>query len=77
MCARIAQARGARVIAVDLVPERLEMARRNNIKVLNLDDFKDIAQVVRDMTLGGGTTRSSTPWAWKRTARRWEQWPSK
>lgn len=55
MCARIAQARGAKVIAIDLVPERLEMARRNNIKVLNLEDFKDIAGAVRDLTGGRGT----------------------
>lgn len=55
MCARIAQTRGARVIGVDLVPERLDMARRNNIKTLDLNDHKDIADVVRDMTHGRGT----------------------
>src|SRR3954467_15109326 len=31
MCTRIAQHRGARVIAVDLVPERLELARKHGI----------------------------------------------
>jgi threonine dehydrogenase-like Zn-dependent dehydrogenase len=55
MSARIARHRGARVIGVDLVPERLEMARRNGIEVLPLEDDAAIAVRVRDMTDGRGT----------------------
>ncbi|MCW8195839.1 glutathione-dependent formaldehyde dehydrogenase [Proteobacteria bacterium 005FR1] len=54
MCARIAQTRGARVIGVDLVPERLEMARRNGVKTLDLNEHADIAKVIRDLTEGRG-----------------------
>jgi threonine dehydrogenase-like Zn-dependent dehydrogenase len=56
MSARIARHRGARVIGIDRVPERLEMARRNGIEVLPLDDDgHTIADRVRDMTEGRGT----------------------
>ena len=54
MSARIARHRGARVIGVDLVPERLEMARRHAIEVLSLDDHEDIAAALREMTGGRG-----------------------
>ncbi|MBA3564731.1 MAG: glutathione-dependent formaldehyde dehydrogenase [Gammaproteobacteria bacterium] len=53
--ARIARHRGYRVIAVDLVPERLEMARRQGIEVLDTRDHDDIADAIRDMTGGRGT----------------------
>ena len=47
--------RGAgRVIGVDLVPERLERARHNDVEVLNLTEHDDIAGVIRDMTDGRG-----------------------
>jgi threonine dehydrogenase-like Zn-dependent dehydrogenase len=55
MSARIAQHRGARVIAVDLVPERLEMARRHGIEVLDLRDHDDVAAEIRERTEGRGT----------------------
>src|SRR4028118_2299522 len=38
MSSRIALHKGHRVIAVDLVPERLEMARRNGIEVVDIRD---------------------------------------
>src|SRR4051812_35121873 len=56
MSARIALHRGHRVIAVDLVPERLERARARGAKVLDLGDHEsDLAEVIRDMTDGRGT----------------------
>ena len=55
MSARIARHHGARVVGIDLVPERLEMARRNGIEVLDLNDHDDVAETIRDMTDGRGT----------------------
>lgn len=55
MSARIARLRGARVIAVDLVPERLAMAERHGMEVLNLSDHPDIGDSIRQMTQGRGT----------------------
>jgi threonine dehydrogenase-like Zn-dependent dehydrogenase len=55
MASRIARHRGARVLAVDLVPERMEMARRHGIEVLDLDEHDDIAQEIRERTDGRGT----------------------
>src|SRR5689334_11030406 len=49
MTARIAAHRGARVIAVDLVPERIEMAQRHGIEVLDADEYEDIAVAIREM----------------------------
>jgi threonine dehydrogenase-like Zn-dependent dehydrogenase len=58
MCARVAQQRGhTRVIAVDLVAERLERARSRGVDVLDLNNFnatKDLVRAVRDMTDGRG-----------------------
>ncbi len=56
MSARIAQQRGTvnRIIGVDLVPERLERARRNGIEVLDLNEHDDIADTIRGMTDGRG-----------------------
>jgi threonine dehydrogenase-like Zn-dependent dehydrogenase len=54
MSSRIAKHRGARVIAVDLVPERIEMARRHGIEVLNLEEHDDIAAAMRELTDGRG-----------------------
>jgi threonine dehydrogenase-like Zn-dependent dehydrogenase len=54
MSARIARHRGAeRVIAVDPVPERREMAQRHGIEVLDATD--DVADRIREMTGGRGT----------------------
>jgi threonine dehydrogenase-like Zn-dependent dehydrogenase len=55
MSSRIALLRGAgRVIGVDLVPERLERARRHGVDALGLNDHDDIAQTIRDLTDGRG-----------------------
>jgi threonine dehydrogenase-like Zn-dependent dehydrogenase len=56
MSARIALHHGHRVIAVDIVPERLERARQRGIEVLDLSEHKnDLAETIRDMTGGRGT----------------------
>jgi threonine dehydrogenase-like Zn-dependent dehydrogenase len=55
MTARIARSRGARVIAVEPVPERAAMAERYGIEVLNPDDHEDIGDAIRSMTEGRGT----------------------
>ncbi|WP_018657422.1 zinc-dependent alcohol dehydrogenase [Actinomadura flavalba] len=55
MAARIARHRGHRVIGVDLVPERLEMARRHGIEVVDRAKSRQVGDVVRDMTDGRGT----------------------
>ncbi|MEA2467151.1 MAG: hypothetical protein QOJ57_1277, partial [Thermoleophilaceae bacterium] len=56
MAARIALHQGYRVIAVDLVPERLERARARGAEVLDLREHeKDLAEVIRGMTDGRGT----------------------
>jgi hypothetical protein len=52
---RIAGYRGARVIGVDYVPERREMARRHGIEVLDPDECDDVAEAVRELTGGRGT----------------------
>src|SRR5205823_7789645 len=54
MCARIAKHRGARVIAVDLVPVRLDMARGHGIEVLNAEDEHDVVSAIRELTDGRG-----------------------
>jgi threonine dehydrogenase-like Zn-dependent dehydrogenase len=55
MCARIAQHHGARVIGVDLVPERLELAKRYGIETLSNSNGADVAETIREMTDGRGT----------------------
>jgi threonine dehydrogenase-like Zn-dependent dehydrogenase len=56
MASRIAQHQGKRVIAVDLVPERLERARARGIEVFDLAEHeKDLADAIRDATDGRGT----------------------
>ena len=54
MSARIARHLGYRVIAIDLVPERLEMARRHGIEVLDSSDHDDIPAALRELTDGRG-----------------------
>jgi threonine dehydrogenase-like Zn-dependent dehydrogenase len=55
MSARIARHRGAaQVFGVDLVGERLEMARRHGVDVLNLEDHDDLAGELRARTGGRG-----------------------
>src|SRR5919108_1088213 len=55
MCCRIARQRSAgRVIGVDLVPERLEMARRHGVDALDLNSHGDISTAIRERTEGRG-----------------------
>ncbi|HEX2506677.1 MAG TPA: zinc-dependent alcohol dehydrogenase [Miltoncostaeaceae bacterium] len=54
MSSRIAMLRGARVIGVDLVDERLERARRNGVETLDLREHDDLAEVIRERTEGRG-----------------------
>ncbi|MGC9665606.1 zinc-dependent alcohol dehydrogenase [Planosporangium sp. 12N6] len=55
MCTRIAMHRGAaRVIGVDLVPERLERARTNGVEALDLNEHENIVATIREMTAGRG-----------------------
>ena len=55
MSARIARHLGAdRVIAVDSVPERLEMARRHGIEVIDDRSVDDVSAAIVDMTDGRG-----------------------
>ncbi|HWI22761.1 MAG TPA: zinc-dependent alcohol dehydrogenase [Baekduia sp.] len=55
MAARVAMHRGYRVIAVDLVPERLARGRARGAEVLDLRDHEDdLADAIRAMTDGRG-----------------------
>jgi threonine dehydrogenase-like Zn-dependent dehydrogenase len=55
MSARVARQRGAsRVFGIDLVPERLAMAARHGIEVLDLDQHDDLAGELRERTGGRG-----------------------
>ena len=53
MSTRIAQHRGYRVIAADLVPERLARAQAHGVEVLNIEEI-DVAAVSRELTDGRG-----------------------
>ena len=55
MAARVAKHLGHRVIAVDQVAERLEMARRHGIEVIDTRQTGDVPEAVREMTGGRGT----------------------
>jgi threonine dehydrogenase-like Zn-dependent dehydrogenase len=55
MSARIARHLGHRVIAVDHVPERVQMARRHGIEVLDGRECDDVPAAIREMTGGRGT----------------------
>lgn len=56
MAARIAQHQGKRVLAVDLVPERVERARARGIEVFDAGELgKDLADAIRGETKGRGT----------------------
>jgi threonine dehydrogenase-like Zn-dependent dehydrogenase len=54
MASRIAAHRGHRVIAVDLVPERLQRARGRGIEALDLNTEDDIVGHMRELTDGRG-----------------------
>ena len=53
MSARVAQHRGYRVIAADLVPERIDRARARGVEVLNVEEV-DVAEAARELTDGRG-----------------------
>ncbi len=56
MCVRIARHLGVKqIIGIDLVPERLEMARKSGAETVNLAEVDDIPAAVREMTGGRGT----------------------
>ena len=54
MSSRIAKHRGYRVIAIDIVPERIERARRNGIEVIDARDHDNVPEAIREMTDGRG-----------------------
>ncbi len=56
MATRVAQHRGVgRVLAVDLVPDRLDRARAHGVETLDLNDYDgDLPDAVREMTDGRG-----------------------
>ncbi len=55
MCSRIGRQRGAeQVVAVDIVPERLEMARRHGIEAIDAKAHDDVPEVIKEMTDGRG-----------------------
>ncbi|MGC4869606.1 zinc-dependent alcohol dehydrogenase [Micromonospora sp. DT53] len=54
-CARIGRHLGAgRVIGLDLVPERLELARRHGIEVLDVTELSDVPGALIDLVDGRG-----------------------
>ncbi|MDN3353601.1 zinc-dependent alcohol dehydrogenase [Actinomadura sp. DC4] len=55
MSARIARHLGHRVIGVDGVTERLEMARRHDVEILDARECDDVPGAVRELTGGRGT----------------------
>ncbi len=55
MSCRIARHRGARVIGVDLVPERLALARKHDVEVIDARDAEDAPEAIRELTAGRGT----------------------
>ncbi len=54
MSARVARHRGARVFGIDLVGERLDMARRHGIEAIDLTQHDDLPAMLRDLTDGRG-----------------------
>jgi threonine dehydrogenase-like Zn-dependent dehydrogenase len=55
MCTRIAQHLGVEhVMAVDLVPDRLERARAHGVQAIDLEEHDDVGEVVREQTGGRG-----------------------
>src|SRR4051794_2710118 len=55
MAARLAKHRGARVIGVDLVAERLQLARKYDIEVIDAEETDDVPEAIRQLTAGRGT----------------------
>jgi threonine dehydrogenase-like Zn-dependent dehydrogenase len=55
MSARIAARRGYRVIGVDLVRERLDMAERHGVEVVDVKSHGNVSEAIRHITGGRGT----------------------
>ncbi|MEW1843300.1 zinc-dependent alcohol dehydrogenase [Nonomuraea angiospora] len=55
MCCRIARHLGYQVIGVDGVTQRLEMARRHGVEVIDASEVADVPEEVRQRTSGRGT----------------------
>ncbi|HEX2259491.1 MAG TPA: zinc-dependent alcohol dehydrogenase [Actinomycetota bacterium] len=54
-CARVARYQGAdKIIGVDLVPERLELARKFDVTTLDAGELDDVPAAIREMTDGRG-----------------------
>ena len=54
LATRIAAHRGLRVIGVDLVPERLALAKAHGIEVVDISDVDDAAEALLELTGGRG-----------------------
>jgi len=54
MSARIAEHKGARVIGVDLIRERIRMAERHGVETIDALTVDDVPAAIRDMTDGQG-----------------------
>jgi len=54
MSARIAEHKGARVIGVDLIRERIRMAERHGVETIDALTVDDVPAAIRDMTDGRG-----------------------
>ncbi len=55
-----------RVVAIDRVPERLQMARDGKAETINFEE-KDVYDTLMEMTKGAGRIAASTPWGPRRT----------
>ena len=53
-CTRIAAHKGARVIGVDLIRERISMAQRHGVETLDAGSIDDVAAAIKEMTDGRG-----------------------
>jgi threonine dehydrogenase-like Zn-dependent dehydrogenase len=54
LAGRIGVHQGRRVIGVDRVPERLDLARAHGMETINLDEVDDVAEAVIELTGGRG-----------------------
>ena len=54
LAGRIAVHQGRRVIGVDRIPERLDLARAHGMETVNLDEVDDVAEAVIELTGGRG-----------------------
>jgi threonine dehydrogenase-like Zn-dependent dehydrogenase len=54
LAGRIGVHQGRRVIAVDRVPERLDLGRAHGMETINLDEVDDVAEAVIELTGGRG-----------------------